>query len=869
MTDPAGSDREQPSSSRGSAAGWLLAAVIAAAVAYVLIAGIALVSLTLALLGSSAAACVSSTSPVSNVPQPVTSPAAPVDAAVASWNSYGTKNTTAGVVAGIRSISRVAGVIGLQEMNPDHRRIAVAQAIEGFGWDMSTGSNAVPIVWDTSRYRAVAQDSAEVFGIRRIEPGVSGRSIGPKSQQWVQLEDRRTGGRFFVLNFHLVPSIEERGRPVEDKPIRLKLASEQVAAAVAQGNALKRTAPVVFTGDHNMADPAAWLRTRLNPAGYQSSYQLLGQPKLATHGNRRIDYVWSTTPSLVPTRHQVLGSSSTPVFSRSDHRPIVVTLSSSRPASAAPLAAADQLTAGAGGGGCVPCPGTALADVGGPGSTKTGDWDKMGARDPDGKPPITGVLEPTVRKAAEIVHYAVGRGAKIDTVYAAPPRASMWGTGEHGLGRAIDVMVGSIRDGDIVADYAWQHRERFRVKWIVWNHKIRSPERNSGTWRAYSGTDNMHEDHPHIFFDEGPYVLPSGTRLATTTTAATSTSVSLARGSGSWADPIDGGVVGARFGATGSWSRYHTGDDYRAGFGTKIHAVAAGRVVFAGSTGNWAGNHVAVQHTDGWTTMYSHMSDILVSKDQTVSAGTVVGLVGSTGRSFGPHLHFETYPPGVRHGDVYSATDPQKYMAKLKKHGGPAGTGGSAPAPITGGTFAGVRLNAAQVGLAAQIIATVDSVGGQLGWDAMTSNQAKVVAVITAMQESQLGEYPGFDRPNQDNDAGYYQQRVLPGWYSSAPTPQGRLRNVNDIVWGTRTFLLGNDKNNIPGLQDINGWQSMAPTQAAQAVQVSDYPDAYAKWVPMANDLIVRLGRQGTATADQGACGPETDSQLLAMAGGR
>ena len=645
--------------------------------------------------------------------------------------------------------------------------------------------------------------------------------------------------------------------------MRLRLASTQVAAAVAQGNILKRTMPVTFTGDHNMADPAAWLRTRLNPAGYHSSYQRLGQPKLATHGNRRIDYVWSTTASLAPTRHQVLGSPSTSLFARSDHRPIVVTLSSRRPVSATPLAAdspsaaavgdAAQLTADAYGGGCVPCPGTALAETGAPGSTKTGDWDKMGARDPDGKPPITGVLEPTVRKAAEIVNYAVGRGAKIDTVYAAPPRASMWGTGEHGMGRAIDVMVGSIRDGDIVADYAWQHRERFRVKWIVWNHKIRSPERNGGAWRAYSGTDNMHEDHPHIFFDEGPYMPPADARRAPTSTSTTSTSVRSARGSGSWADPIDGGVVGARFGATGSWSRYHTGDDYRAGFGTKIHAVAAGRVVFAGNTGNWAGNHVAVRHGDGWTTMYSHMSDILVSKDQTVSAGTVLGLVGSTGRSFGPHLHFETYPPGVRHGDVYSATDPQKYLAKLKKHGGPAGTGGSGPAPITGGTFGGVRLNAAQVGRVVQILATVDSVGGQLGWDAAKRNQAKVVAVITAMQESQIGEYAGFDRPNQDNDAGYFQQRVLPGWYSSAPTLQGRLRDVNDIVWGTRTFLLGNDNNNIPGLEDIQGWQSMAPTRAAQAVQVSAFPDYYAKWVPMANDLIARLATQGAAPA----CEPE------------
>jgi murein DD-endopeptidase MepM/ murein hydrolase activator NlpD len=126
--------------------------------------------------------------------------------------------------------------------------------------------------------------------------------------------------------------------------------------------------------------------------------------------------------------------------------------------------------------------------------------------------------------------------------------------------------------------------------------------------------------------------------------------------------PVPGAVIGAAFGEYGSWSRYHTGIDFRAAYGTPIRAVRSGVVLYAGNSGDWAGNHVAIKHGDGMTTMSSHMSSVAVRAGQTVGAGQIIGYVGATGRAFGAHLHFELYPAGVKYGDVYAAINPQPWL---------------------------------------------------------------------------------------------------------------------------------------------------------------------------------------------------------------
>jgi murein DD-endopeptidase MepM/ murein hydrolase activator NlpD len=132
---------------------------------------------------------------------------------------------------------------------------------------------------------------------------------------------------------------------------------------------------------------------------------------------------------------------------------------------------------------------------------------------------------------------------------------------------------------------------------------------------------------------------------------------------GGGVSPVPGAVIGAHFGQYGAWSRYHTGLDFRAAYGTPIRVVKAGIVLYAGNSGDWAGNHVAVRHADGMTTMYSHMSSIATRAGATVPAGQIIGYVGQSGRAFGAHLHFELYPVGVKYGDVYKAINPQPWLA--------------------------------------------------------------------------------------------------------------------------------------------------------------------------------------------------------------
>jgi murein DD-endopeptidase MepM/ murein hydrolase activator NlpD len=132
--------------------------------------------------------------------------------------------------------------------------------------------------------------------------------------------------------------------------------------------------------------------------------------------------------------------------------------------------------------------------------------------------------------------------------------------------------------------------------------------------------------------------------------------------------PVAGGyTIAARFGAVGSWSRYHTGFDFSAPVGTPVHTPDDGVVTTAGSgsASGWAGTYVTVRHGDGTTSLYAHLSTATVRVGEKVSAGQVVGRVGMTGRTFGPHLHFEVYPAGVEPGDVYRAVDPEPWLNAL------------------------------------------------------------------------------------------------------------------------------------------------------------------------------------------------------------
>jgi murein DD-endopeptidase MepM/ murein hydrolase activator NlpD len=102
--------------------------------------------------------------------------------------------------------------------------------------------------------------------------------------------------------------------------------------------------------------------------------------------------------------------------------------------------------------------------------------------------------------------------------------------------------------------------------------------------------------------------------------------------------PLTNWEVTSNFGYR--WGRLHAGTDVKADVGTTVRASRAGQVVSAGWIGGY-GNCVIIDHGDGVQTRYGHLSQVLVSVGQYVEQGEQIALSGNTGRSTGPHLHFE------------------------------------------------------------------------------------------------------------------------------------------------------------------------------------------------------------------------------------
>ena len=102
--------------------------------------------------------------------------------------------------------------------------------------------------------------------------------------------------------------------------------------------------------------------------------------------------------------------------------------------------------------------------------------------------------------------------------------------------------------------------------------------------------------------------------------------------------------------------RFHAGEDIAAPSGTPILAADSGLATVVPNNGNGYGNYIIINHGGGRTTLYAHMSAFAISNGQSVTQGQVIGYVGSTGNSTGPHLHFETRINGA-------TTDPKSYFS--------------------------------------------------------------------------------------------------------------------------------------------------------------------------------------------------------------
>lgn len=120
----------------------------------------------------------------------------------------------------------------------------------------------------------------------------------------------------------------------------------------------------------------------------------------------------------------------------------------------------------------------------------------------------------------------------------------------------------------------------------------------------------------------------------------------------SWVTPVSGYRISSPFGMRThpilKTQRMHSGIDMACAQGTPIYATRAGKVTRASYQAGGAGNYVSINHLDGFASIYMHMTNYVVSAGQNVSQGQLIGYVGSTGLSTGPHLHF-----GISYAGAY------------------------------------------------------------------------------------------------------------------------------------------------------------------------------------------------------------------------
>jgi murein DD-endopeptidase MepM/ murein hydrolase activator NlpD len=115
--------------------------------------------------------------------------------------------------------------------------------------------------------------------------------------------------------------------------------------------------------------------------------------------------------------------------------------------------------------------------------------------------------------------------------------------------------------------------------------------------------------------------------------------------------PVENARITSRFGyrtnpVSGNYG-FHTGLDLAAEEGTPVAASFYGRIIETGSSDVW-GNYVLMEHSEKLQTYYCHLSEIYVEENAVIRQGETIGLVGSTGWSTGPHLHFEVRINGIR-----------------------------------------------------------------------------------------------------------------------------------------------------------------------------------------------------------------------------
>lgn len=209
-----------------------------------------------------------------------------------------------------------------------------------------------------------------------------------------------------------------------------------------------------------------------------------------------------------------------------------------------------------------------------------------------------------------------------------------------------------------------RENERQREKLQKLENRVDAIEDASRRLSEISGVTPEEADNPHAA--GGPSILLDAAGIAAIELRAAQLEAELkayeavlterARIPSIW--PVEGGEVTDTFGGRrnpfGGGHEFHSGQDIGAPRGTPVYATASGVATLAG-TQNGYGQIVVIDHDNGLTTRYGHLSKIVATLGQEIKRGDLIGEVGSTGRSTGPHLHYE-----VRINDV--AVNPGHYL---------------------------------------------------------------------------------------------------------------------------------------------------------------------------------------------------------------
>ncbi|WP_326555763.1 hypothetical protein [Micromonospora sp. NBC_01813] len=185
---------------------------------------------------------------------------------------------------------------------------------------------------------------------------------------------------------------------------------------------------------------------------------------------------------------------------------------------------------------------------------------------------------------------------------------------------------------------------------------------------------------------------------------------------------------------------------------------------------------------------------------------TALGIAGLTlagGAIAAPALAADHAPTGVQAAASAAAASSAVDSSKLTPHG-------------VQGEQSRISLSAEQTDNVKGIIAATKKAG--------MDERAAVVAIGTALQESKLENLGHLGDRNDHDSQGLFQQRPSSGW--------GSVEQITDVEYSTTAFL--------EGLKGVDGWQDMPLTDAAQAVQVSAYPDHYAQWETQAAELVAQ-----------------------------